>query len=453
MKIGKLKLASIVTLMTLAISTQAQTWVQTFVGKGTAGFVNGDSTQASFRTPFGICVDAAGNIFLADNGNNCIRKITKSGVVTTYAGTGSVGYVDGASSSAKFNAPTGVCVDDTGNVYVSDFQNHRIRKINTQGIVSTIAGSGTAGYKDDLGTVAQFSYPRGISRDQQGNLYVGDSWNHRVRKIAPNGQVTTYAGGGNIFGVQSVSSFADGKDTSARFYTPCEVKVDEQGNVYVADAYNHRIRKIDANRNVTTIAGSGASGNTAGGFMDGPSTTARFNTPTTVFEDGKGILYVGDGSNQRVRRISTSGYVTTIAGTGAAGFANGSGNQATFNFPRGIAMSPTDTNLFYVVDYNNHSIRKLYMNYIAGVPTLENISSLLLYPNPNNGSFTLQLPELKSITTIRIWNTLGSLVYEKVVDATISNTIQLHNDLPIGIYWLEVKGKDFVGREKMVIKK
>jgi sugar lactone lactonase YvrE len=236
---------------------EAQNMVSTYAGTNTAAFTNGDTASARFKTPFGICMDKSGNLYLADAGNNCIRKISATGTVTTLAGTGLAGYVDGPALSAQFNSPTGVCVDDSFNVYVADFQNQRIRKISFTGSVTTIAGSGTAGYLDGAPLTSQFNYPRGICRNKKGELFVGDSWNHRIRKIASNGTVSTYAGGGSTIGVSSIGSLVDAKDTAARFYTPCGLAIDRTGIIFVADAYNHRIRKIDTLKQVTTIAGSG----------------------------------------------------------------------------------------------------------------------------------------------------------------------------------------------------
>ncbi|NQV02577.1 MAG: hypothetical protein HQ542_08030 [Bacteroidia bacterium] len=289
----------------LGYTLKAQNYVTTYAGTGSPGFVNGDTSIASFNRPFGICIDTVGNLYLADAYNHCIRKISTKGEVFTYAGTGTAGYLDGPADEAKFNQPINICLDDEGNMYVSDFLNQRIRKISSDMMVTTIAGTGVAGLQNGPVDEAQFSYPKGICRDDTGNIYIGDSWNHRIRKISTDGLVSTWAGGGTSIGVQSVGAYVDGSDTAARFYTPCEVSIDQGNNIFVADAYNHRIRKIDPSRMVTTVAGSGDTGPDGGGFQNGPALEAMFKVPTACYVTTTGSIFVGDGENQRVRKIST----------------------------------------------------------------------------------------------------------------------------------------------------
>lgn len=207
----------------------------TFAG-GTPGLLNGTSTTARFSNPSGIALDAQGTIYVADQFNHCIRKITPAGVVTTLAGS-TAGAADGTGTAAQFQRPVGVVVDKTGNVFVADLFNHRIRKITSDGVVSTIAGS-TAGFADGNGTAAKFLYPAGLALDQDGNLLVADSENHRIRKITPEGEVTTFAG----VGTQGAN---DGLTATSQFYLPREIDIDAAGNIYVVEVGNHRIRKID----------------------------------------------------------------------------------------------------------------------------------------------------------------------------------------------------------------
>lgn len=430
-------------LLFLPFVLQAQYRVYTYAGTGQPGSVNGIRNKAKFRTPFGICADKHGNIFIADNGNNCIRKIDSLGMVSIYAGSTSAGYADGPSAQARFKAPTGVCVDDSGNVYVSDFENQRIRKINALGIVSTIAGSGTAGYKEGQGTTAQFNFPRGICRDKKGNLYVGDSWNHRVRKITPAGLVSSYAGGGDTVGVQTVGHYKDAADTAARFYTPCEVKIDAAGNIYVADAYTHRIRKIDTNRIVTTVAGSGDIGQSTGGFQDGAADVARFNVPTSLFwDESDSSIYLGDGINQRVRKIKDD-QVSTFAGTGDGGFDNGPTDSATFDFPRGITADGKGG--FYVIDFNNHSIRLISEQApVLGIHSGESFPDFRLYPNPAQDK--VKLLGVPSDARITLYSSLGQLLLEEKNVSTINLST-----FPQGSYILRISNAQGSSHRNLII--
>ncbi len=418
------------------LAAHAQNMVNTYAGNGTAGFINGDTASARFKTPFGICMDKAGNLYVADAGNNCIRKITATGTVTTLAGTGAAGYLDGAAASAQFNSPTGVCVDDSGNVYVADFQNQRIRKISVLGNVTTVAGSGTAGYLDGSPALAQFNYPRGICRNKAGDLFVGDSWNHRVRKISPSGNVSTYAGGGTVIGVSSVGSLVNAKDTAARFYTPCGMAIDKNGNLFVADAYNHRIRRIDTARQVSVVAGSGSIGVGNGGYSNGPVSTASLNVPTEVNCDSTGaIIYIGDTFSNRVRMVS-SGNITNLAGSGLAGYVNGIDVNAQFNYTRGVVANASGTKI-YVVDYNNHCVRKISVGAATSVKENENsLGSLSVFPNPNNGIFRIKHP-LTSGAKLRIRDAFGREIYFK----TVENTEPLDlSGLENGLYFAEIRG-------------
>lgn len=423
----------------------AQHYVTTYTGTGSPGFSNGNLSEASFRTPFGICADKKGNIFIADNGNNCIRKISTDGQVSTYAGTGVKGFKDGSASEAQFSGPTALCLDSLGNMFVADFENHRIRKIDTFGIVTSIAGDGTAGYKNSTNpAAARFNYPRGICIDPKGNLYVGDSWNHRIRKIAVSGEVSTYAGGGDTIGVQSTGHYVNGKDTLARFYTPCEVKIDAVGNILVADAFNHRIRKIDTGRIVSTIAGSGPIGKDAGGFQDGATTDARFNTPTTVFLDIDSSIYLGDGINQRVRKIK-NGIVSTFAGSGLTGFEDGVDSEASFNFPRGVVKEISSGD-FLVVDYNNNSIRRISEHEPQGIISIKKMIAQV-FPNPFSESVIVELGDNKN-GIIECYSVQGLLLRKENISERI--TKMDFRNLPPGIYFLKISDDDKVCIKKII---
>ena len=327
-------------------------YVRTLAGT-TSGYVDGPATSSKFNQPFGVAVDKAGNVYVADMYNHRIRKIDKAGRVSTLAGGGPAGYsgeasgqarhVDARGTSAMFNFPHDVTVDNAGNVYVADAYNHRIRKIDTIGNVTTLAGDGNSGYVDGRGTSARFNFPRGLAVDNAGNVYVADQNNDRIRKIDRAGNVSTLAGGSR--------GFADGVAASAMFNQPYSVAVDGTGNVYVADTRNHRIRKIDRTGNVSTLAGNGVFG-----FADGAASSAMFYWPESITVDNTGTVYVADTRNHRIREIDKTGYVSTLTG-GTRGLAGGHKNSARFNYPRGIAVD--NAGAVYVADADNHRVRKI----------------------------------------------------------------------------------------------
>lgn len=317
----------------------------TYAGSGTAGFADGPAATAEFNDPYGVAVDGADNVYVADFGNNRIRKISPQGVVSTVAGTGEPGFADGPGASARLNQPTGVAVDPGGVIYFADRANNRIRKISPQGVVSTIAGTGDAGFADGAGATAQFNSPGGVAVDRTGNIYVADFGNHRIRKISQQGTVSTLAGSG-------VPGFADGPAASAQFNSPAGIALDRAGNLYVADFGNDRIRKISPTGVVSTAAGSGDPG-----FADGPGAAAQLKAPFAVAVDAAENVYVTDRGNERIRIITPAGDIRTIAGNGTPGYLDGPGSAALFNGSIGVAAEPDGA--LFVADRGNERIRKL----------------------------------------------------------------------------------------------
>ena len=280
--------------------------VSTLAGlAGSAGSADGTGSAARFNGPYGVAVDGAGNVYDADSGSHTIRKITAAGVVTTLAGlAANVGSVDGTGSAARFRYPSGVAVDATGNVFVADHFNFTIREVTPAGVVTTLAGlAGVGGSTDGTGSAARFNGAYGVAADGAGNVYVADSGSHTIRKITPAGVVTTLAG------LATISGSADGTGSAARFLNPNGIAADVAGNVYVADTFNHTIRKVTPAGVVTTLAGLAGSP----GSVDGTGSAARFFDPNGIAVDGAGNLYVADTGNKSIRKITPAGVVSTYA--------------------------------------------------------------------------------------------------------------------------------------------
>jgi sugar lactone lactonase YvrE len=316
---------------------------------GGAGSADGLGVNARFASPSGIAVDPAGNVFVADSANNTVRRISASGAVTTIAGSpGQRGNNDGVGAAARFSNPYGVAVDQVGNLYVSDQFNHTIRKITPGGSVTTLAGmAGVAGDQEGSGTQALFNFPAGIAVASDGTLLVADWNNHKIRRVTPAGAVST------LSGVSYLPGSADGTLRDARFFGPLGVALDAAGNLYVAEGFNCTIRKITTAGAVTTLAGTALHY----GRQDGVGSAARFSGPSGVAVDSIGNVYVADSDNHNVRKITSNGTVTTIAGTGESGSADGAGSVAQFNRPLGIAVDSTGT--LFVADTSNHTIRAI----------------------------------------------------------------------------------------------
>lgn len=318
-------------------STPKVLMVSTLAGS-TRGNADGTGIDAQFSSPKGIAVDAAGNVYVADYSNDRIRKITPAGVVTTFAGS-TQGFADGLGSAAKFNAPNSLAVDASGNVYVADAGNNRIRKITPAGLVSTIAGDATNSI---------FYQPLGVCVDAAGNIYVADSYNARIRKIT-GGVVTTLAG--SATGGAGSAGYVDGTGTAAKFNTPNGVVTDAAGNVFVSDAGNHIIRKITPAGITSTMTGS------VEGYADGAGSAARFQNLTGPAIDASANIYIADIGNNRIRRITPAGVVNTVAGGSPLGYADGPVATALFANPYSVAVDAAGN--IYISDMDNNRIRKI----------------------------------------------------------------------------------------------
>jgi len=337
--------------------------IETVAGTGDRGFSGdgGDAIAARLNEPSGVAVDGAGNIYIADNDNNRIRRVDREGKITTVAGTGKSGFSgdSGPATEAELNNPYGVWVSASGEVYIADQRNHRVRKVSQDGVIETIAGNGVSGYSGDGGpaTEASLSYPDDMVLNSEGELFIADAGNDVVRRILVDGSIDTFAGSGkHAYNGASAHSGDGGPATLAQLDTPAALAIDPKGNLYIADLRNHAIRKVSTEGVITTIAGTGRAGFN-GDRRD--ATKAMLDEPGGVAIDKDGSLLIAEGGNWRVRRLARDGSIKTIAGNGTEGFSGDGGDAglAQFSTLDFVAIGPQGE--IYVADYGNHTIRVL----------------------------------------------------------------------------------------------
>lgn len=357
--------------LALGVASAGAQTVTTVAGNGAASYSGdgGQATSAAMNHPRGVAFDASGNMYIADELNHRIRRVTPGGVITTFAGNGTAGFSGdgGAAQNAQLNQPEDVLADASGSVYVADSGNHRIRKISPGGIISTIAGIGTFGFNGDnqAAVNAQLNRPASIALDASGNLYIADASNHRVRKVATSGTITTVAGNG-------VAGYSGngGSATSASLRFPVGIALDSASNLYIADAGNHVVREVTAGGIIFNAAGNGTGAGTDQGSFSGDggaAVSAGLNTPEDVVVDSAGTLFIADTANYRIRKVTPSGAISTVAGTGLDGFSGdgGAALAATFNLPWAVAMNASGA--LFVGDMFNNRIRRISG---AGAPAL-----------------------------------------------------------------------------------
>ena len=416
--------------------------ISTIAGTGVSGY-NGDgiaATLANLHSTNRIVYDRSGNLYIADAENHRIRKVSTSGLITTIAGTGTPGFNgDGVGATlAQLNTPRGLAIDTSGNIYIADDNNQRIRKINTSGIISTIAGNGSSGFSGDGGpaTNAGFLYPECIAIDNNGNIYITDAWNQRVRKINASGVISTFAGSGpGGFGTGGFSGDG-GAASSAQLLYPTGVNVDNSGNVYISDNNNNRIRMVNSSGIISTIAGNGSAGYSGDG---GSATAARLYNPSGITFDRSGNMYIADNFNHRIRKVDASGIITTIAGTGTASYTGdgGAATLATLTYPACVTFDNSDN--LIIADYQNHAVRKvgLGLGPIIG-PNTVCVSSIATLTNSISGgiwtSSNSSVTTVGSVTGIITGITSGTAMVSYTVSnscgSSIATTIITVNSLP-----------------------
>lgn len=396
-----------------AVSVHAQI-IATVAGDGTTGY-SGDgaaATAAKLSGPGSSCTDAAGNLYIADKNNNVIRKVGTDGVISTIVGTGTAGNTGdgGPATAATISAPLSVKIDAAGNLFIADFGNGRIRKVTPAGVISTVAGT-TNGFAGDGGdaTAAQINNPTDVGVDAAGNIYICDYGNHKIRKVTTGGIISTIAG--------STSGFSGdgGPATAAEFNSPNGIHVDASGNVLVADLNNNRVRLVSTSGDIQTLAGIDTAGYSGDG---GAATAAKLRRPAFVTKDSVGNIFFSDLSNHVVRRISTAGIITTIAGNNAAGSGyTGDGGAATaaqLNQPTGVCFDAMGN--FYITVQGSHVVRKITPPSTAinnSPATLQ--SAVSIYPNP--ATHVVNIAGIAVGSKLTIMDATGKVVYHTTAQA------------------------------------
>jgi PKD domain/RTX calcium-binding nonapeptide repeat (4 copies)/NHL repeat len=343
---GLLALAAMSVVIAPGLAASGTDTITTLAGTGVAGF-SGDTGQASLAqldAPTGVAVDAAGNVYIADQNNHRIRKVSPAGVITTIAGTGTPGFSGdtGQASAAQLKNPVGVAADGAGNVYIADQGNQRVRKVDPGGVITTFAGTGAPGFSGDTGqaSAAQLNNPVGVAADGAGNVYIADRTNHRIRKVDPGGVITTLAGTG-------VAGFSGdtGQASLAQLNAPWSVAADTAGNVYIADRPEVRVRKVDSAGVITTLAGTGTPGFSGD---TGQASLAQLNNPTGVAADAAGNVYIADQVNDRVRKVSAVAPTASFTANPSSGPA-----PLTVNFNASASSLPSGTIASYAWSFGD----------------------------------------------------------------------------------------------------
>ncbi|MCD6010225.1 MAG: hypothetical protein K0Q79_87 [Flavipsychrobacter sp.] len=421
-------------------STQAQI-ISTYAGTGTVGYSGdgGQAANAEISGPFGLAVDDSGNLFIAEKRNHIIRKISNAGIVTTVAGTGVAGFTGdgGPATAAQMNEPWGIAVDKNGNLYFSDHVNMRIRKISKSGIITSIAGGGTAPFANDTPALdARIIGPYGIAVDSIGQVYYTDAdWVTRIglddrAYVVAGNPLPGYGGDGGPATAKSI----------ARLSEPMSVTVDHKGSVFIGDQGNNVVRKVNKAGIISTFVGNGATG---GFYGDGgPASAAGLFGPFNVATDRFGNLYLVDYFNRRVRKVNTAGIINTVAGNGVAGYTGDGGPATTASFECGTGFAINRRGDYFISDFCHSVIRKVTnldtIDHTGFDETVNDNNKVILFPNPNSGKFTIT-GSLTEKSTLEVTNILGQSLYStNITDGFFIQDIELAKGLPDGVYLLHI---------------
>ncbi len=434
-----LRNAALLTIVVLNVTKLSAQNISTVVGNHSAGFSGegGSATAASINAPSGIAITSSGVMYFCDQANNRVRRVSAGGIISTIAGNGTAGSTGdgGQATAAKLDNPMGVTTDAAGNIYIADYNNAKIRKVNTSGVISTLTGSGAPGYNADgtAGTAATIAKPTGVAVDAAGNIYFAEQNNHIIRKISTSGYLSTFAGN------RSPSFSGDGgAATAAGISYPAGLFFDASGNLIIVDNGNGRIRKVSTGGIITTLAGNGSAGFSGDG---GAATAASFNNVSGAAYDASGNLLIADQNNYRVRKVTTAGIISTIAGTGSGGYSGdgGAATACTFYRPSGLAVYSGN---IYVTDMGNSAIRLIGSTTVSHAPSFTGGISQTL--NVCNGT-TNAINSLLAISDIdaaqtETWAVVSSPAHGSLTGFTRTATSTGSVVTPTGLSFVSTSG-------------
>jgi hypothetical protein len=381
----------------------------TIAGNGAEGYAGdgGPAVAAALNHPLTAKCDTAHNVYIADERNNAVRKINTAGIITTIAGIGTAGYTGrgGQATAAKISKPTDLAFDAKGNLYIAENGNNVISKVTPAGIITTVAGTQVNGYSGDGGpaTAAELHGTMGLVFDTLGGLYFSSNGNYRIRKIDTGGIITCVAGTGT-----SGNTGDNGPATAATLGLTGYISVNRIGEIFIPDYLYHVVRKVDTDGIITTIAGNGSLGTSGDG---GPATAAAINSPNAIFFDHKGNMYISDKYDHVIRMVDAAGIITTVAGKTMGGFSGDGGPATAAQFDANINCSDTDaTGNLYIADPENNRIRRITYNSVGAYELVANTAHTTVYPNPASNIITITATE--QISSLSVINTAGETVFE-----------------------------------------
>ncbi len=434
------------TLLLLSASCFSQiSVISTIAGNHTIGYT-GDgfsALSATMHNPADITFDITGNFYIVDYSNNVVRKVNNAGIISTFAGTGTVGYSgdSGPATNAQFNTPAGICSDSYGNIYISDFDNNVVRKVNNSGTISTFAGGGTGTTLSGFATSVALSHPRGLATDRYGNIYIAVQGYNKICKVNTSGIISTIAGtGGGTYGGDGAQA------TAAQLNYPNGIAIDSTGNIYIGDSYNNRVRKINTSGIISTVAGNGT-GTFAG---DGTAATnASLWLPYSVAVNNAGEIYISDWQNSVVRKVNASGIISSFAGNNVAGYSGdgGAASAAKIYLPSGILFDSVGNLIFG--DYGNNVIRKVNTNHspyfvngtLQTINVCRNTSSYSINSFLSISDRDLSQTEIWAISSFPVHGSLGGFTY---TGSSTGGTIS-----PSGISYSPTTG--YYGRDSFIV--